>query len=55
MLMDIWESLFKGFASMLDIFGTQHPKLEDFDEKLGDFNADADALRSDFEKIIGKW
>lgn len=39
-----------GFGSVLDIFGTSHPKFEQLE--LGDFETDAEALRSDWYKIL---
>lgn len=43
-----WLSFWLGFGSILDIFGFTSPSPK---VQLGDFSDDAEALRSDWEKV----
>lgn len=58
-----WRSFFLGMGSVLDIFGVgfgdedsiqrSRPELPKTDEEA--FQRDADALRGDWERAMGKW
>jgi hypothetical protein len=52
--MNFWRSFLDGFSRVLDIGQTSYRQLRVLTPEEGR-KADADALKQDWEKILGKW